>query len=297
MSLPPSRHLTVCVDDFGQHAGVNEAVFALVAQGRVTAVSCLVDGVAWPEGAMRLREVAGQGAERRADVGLHLNFSEMLQAPRAIGSAWVAQSVPQLIANSHGRRLDGAVLRAEIERQWLAFEAQWGQAPDFVDGHQHVHQLPQIRDALWQVLDVHKASLPAGFWLRDCGASVLAQWRAGVPLPDALKAGVISALGSSALRRAAAARGLPTSHGLLGSYPFNTDAAGYLRLWHAWLALVPASRGLLMCHPAQAVADAAQVPDPIAAARSIEFEALGGNDLATLLAQASVRISRMGVVA
>ncbi len=286
------RHLTVCVDDFGLHDGVNQAVFQLVDLGRVTAVSCLVDGQAWAEGATRLRHVAGQGDSRRADVGLHLNFSETLMPPARTGSAWVARPVSRLIAASHLRQLDVAVLRADIDRQWQAFEAHWGQPPDFVDGHQHVHQLPQIREALFGVLDARRAQLPAGFWLRDCGTSMLRQAAAGVPLAVALKAGVIATLGSGALRRLAARSGLRTSSGLLGSYPFNTDVAGYTALWGAWLKLVPApgvQGGLLMCHPAsQAVPG-----DAIADARLVEFDALRGPAWAQQLAQAGVEVSRL----
>ncbi|MEY4766247.1 MAG: hypothetical protein RI907_2920 [Pseudomonadota bacterium] len=291
-----ARPLTVCVDDFGQHDGVNAAVFDLVQRGRVTAVSCLVDGVAWASGAPRLREVAGQGAQRLADVGLHLNLSETLQAAEVTGSAWAARPVSALILATYRRALSVAALQAEIERQWQAFEAHWGQPPDFVDGHQHVHQLPQVREALWAVLEARRGSLPAGFWLRDCGASVWHQVAAGVPLADALKAGVIAALGSRALRRRAAQAGWAVSAGLLGSYPFNTDAPGYLRLWRAWAALVPAQRGLLMCHPAAAQAGAAAVADPIGPARGVEFDVLKGEALATQLQAAGVRISRMAAV-
>jgi chitin disaccharide deacetylase len=294
MGLPISRHLTVCVDDFGQHAGVNEAALALVAQGRVTAVSCLVDGPAWAQGASLLRQVAGQGAGRRADVGLHLNFSERLPTQAEPGPLWSARPVSRLILGSQLGLLDVALLRAEIERQWQAFEAHWGQAPDFIDGHQHAHQLPQIRDALWAVLDAQRARLAAGFWLRDCSGSVWGHWRAGLPLREAVKAGVISALGASAWRRGAVWRGLPTSSGLLGVYPFNTDAAGYLRLWRAWLKLVPASGGLMMCHPACAVAGGLSSSDAIAAARRTEFDVLGSPELGACLARAGVRITRMG---
>jgi predicted glycoside hydrolase/deacetylase ChbG (UPF0249 family) len=295
MPAAASRHLTVCVDDFGLHDGVNQAVCQLVAQGRVTAVSCLVDGLAWAGGVAQLRQVAGQGASRRADVGLHLNFSETLMPPERTGSAWAARPVSRLIAASCLRQLDVAVLRADIDRQWRAFEAQWGQAPDFIDGHQHVHQLPQIRDALFAAIDARRAQLPSDFWLRDCGTSVRRQARAGVPLAVALKAGVIATLGSGALRRLAARRGLRTSGGLLGAYPFNTDVAGYLALWQAWLKLVPArgahgdQGGLLMCHPASQLVQG----DAIAAARRVEFEALRGAAWAAMLAQAGVEVTRL----
>jgi predicted glycoside hydrolase/deacetylase ChbG (UPF0249 family) len=289
MGSTAQRHLTVCVDDFGLHAGVNEAVCQLIDQGRVTATSCLVDGLAWPEGAVALKACAGQGAQRRADVGLHLNFSETLRPPAELGSAWSAQPVSRLIAQSHTRQLDVATLRAEIDRQWRAFEAHRGGPPDFIDGHQHVHQLPPIRTALFAVLDARRAQLPRHFWLRDCGTSVTRQVLAGVPVADAIKAGVISALGASGLRREARRRALPTSRGLLGSYAFNADEAGYLALWRSWLKLVPAQGGLLMCHPATRL-----VPgDAIAAARLVELGALCGPALGGLLTQAGVQPARL----
>ncbi len=287
------RPLTVCTDDFGLHAGVNAAVCALVQQGRVTAVSALVDGLAWAEGVPALQAAAGQGAARRADVGLHLNLSESLAHAAAQGSAWVARSVGQLIAASYRRQLSVPALQHEIERQWQVFVRDWGRAPDFVDGHQHVHQLPQVREALMAVLDRHAAALPAHFWLRDCGTSVTRQLGAGLPVAHALKAGVISALGSSALRRLAARRGWPVSAGLLGAYPFNVDEAGYLGLWRAWLALVPPHSGLLMCHPA--TQPDARVADPIAAARQVECAALQGEALGQALQRSGVVVRRMGL--
>jgi predicted glycoside hydrolase/deacetylase ChbG (UPF0249 family) len=289
MGNPARRHLTVCVDDFGLHAGVNEAVCQLIDQGRVTATSCLVDGLGWPEGAAQLKAVAGQGAQRRADVGLHLNFSETLQPPATLGSAWSAQPVSRLIAQSYGRRLRVDTLRAEIDRQWQVFEAHWGQAPDFVDGHQHVHQLPPIREALFAVLDARRAQWPRHFWLRDCGTSTTRQALAGLPVADAVKAGVISVLGSSGLRRGARQRGLPTSQGLLGSYAFNANEAGYLALWRSWLKLVPEQGGLLMCHPSTQ-----PIPgDAIAAARLVELGALRSPALGELLTQAGVQPARL----
>ncbi len=42
---------------------------------------------------------------------------------------------------------------------------QFGQTPDFIDGHQHVHLFPQVREAL---LDVVKDAAPQA-WVRQCG--------------------------------------------------------------------------------------------------------------------------------
>ncbi|MFX7605201.1 ChbG/HpnK family deacetylase, partial [Acinetobacter baumannii] len=57
-----------------------------------------------------------------------------------------------LIGASLAHRLDASALRDEIATQCALFEDATGRAPDYVDGHQHVHQLPQIREALVEVL-------------------------------------------------------------------------------------------------------------------------------------------------
>mgnify|MGYP000073246266 CR=1 FL=1 len=49
------------------------------------------------------------------------------------------------------RRL--AALAREWDAQWARFCEALGRAPRFVDGHQHVHQFPVIRDALLQEMD------------------------------------------------------------------------------------------------------------------------------------------------
>ena len=41
----------------------------------------------------------------------------------------------------------------------------FGRPPDFIDGHQHVHLFPQVRDA---VLKVAAEAAPDA-WLRQCG--------------------------------------------------------------------------------------------------------------------------------
>ena len=48
--------------------------------------------------------------------------------------------------------LTPARLEAEIAAQFAAFRQRFGRAPDYVDGHQHIHVFPQIGEALvaWQ---------------------------------------------------------------------------------------------------------------------------------------------------
>lgn len=287
-----ARTLAVCVDDFGLHEGVNQAVFELLALGRVSAVSCLVDGPAWASGAAPLNQMAGQGAQAVADVGLHLNFTELLDA--SAQAACPSQPLGALIQAAYLGRLSVPTLRTEIERQWARFEAVWGRAPDFVDGHQHVHQLPQIREALAHVLQArypaaHRGPRP---WLRQCRSPGLSGLQAGIGLVDTLKAAVIAILGASVLGRIARRVGLVHSRRLLGVYPFDADAAGYGRRWQAWLKLAEPG-DLLMCHPAAPQPEGPPQPDVIAASRQMEHAVLRSEGFGALLSEAGVQVGRM----
>lgn len=299
----PLRPLAVCVDDFGLHEGVNQAVFELLALRRISAVSCLVDGPAWASGAQALRDaVKPQGevaAMAMADVGLHLNFTETLDV--AAQSACPSQPLGALIQACCLRRLSVARLRAEIERQWARFEAVWGAPPDFIDGHQHVHQLPQIREALQQVLQAKLAQGGAAPrpWVRQCRSPGWRGWRAGIAASDTVKAAVIATLGSARLGRIARGLGLAHSQHLLGVYPFDADATAYVQRWRTWLALVQApQRGqagdLLMCHPSTPLTEPPPWPDVIAASRQMEHAVLTSEAFATLLQDAGVRVTRLG---
>lgn len=289
----PVRELAVCVDDFGLHDGVNQAVLDLLALRRISAVSCLVDGPSWASGAPALRAAAGSPDAPLADVGLHLNFTETLDVQAQ--SACPSQALGALIKACYLRRLDSATLVREIERQWGRFEAVWGRPPDFIDGHQHAHQLPQIRDALLTVL---RRRYPAGHagarpWVRQCRSPGWRAVTAGISVSDTVKAAVIGALGAGALGHAVAAMGLARSRRLLGVYPFDADAPAYLRRWQAWLRLVAPSGDLLMCHPATPLMVPPPWPDVIADSRHMEHAVLTSEAFGRLLQDAGVRIVRL----
>ncbi|MFN5701907.1 MAG: ChbG/HpnK family deacetylase, partial [Betaproteobacteria bacterium] len=48
------KRVVLCVDDFGLHEGVNQAVAELVDAGVVSATSCMSFGPAWANGAALL---------------------------------------------------------------------------------------------------------------------------------------------------------------------------------------------------------------------------------------------------
>lgn len=206
------------------------------------------------------------------DIGLHLDFTEYPSQPG------MRHSLRALIVKSMLGLLDTAEIRAEIQAQFDAFERAMGRRPDFIDGHQHVHQLPCIRDML--VAEMQQRYGHATPWIRisqglPFGADVRTSgWRVAV------KSAVISVLGSRALSGLARRAGIARNGRLLGIHGFDSDEEGYRLQLDKWLNAAT-DTDLLMCHPsAQASAD-----DPIGEARESEFSVLRGAALPRLLAK------------
>lgn len=257
------KRIAICIDDYGLHPAVDEAVLALVAKGRVTATSCMVGAPAWQYDAARLKEQFDAG---RVDAGLHLDLIEypIEGSLRQPVGAWMRDSLL--------RRVDRRAVHAEIRAQLDAFEATMGRAPSHVDGHQHVHQFPVVRDLLVQELvrRYGKAKLP---WLRRTRGA--GRWR--------FKGRVIEAMGNRPLERLAREHRIAQNRSLLGVYDFRGGSERFRVLLAQWLheAL---DGDLLMCHVATGI-----VPgDEIAQARVDEYAVFARDSFDELLREAGV---------
>jgi predicted glycoside hydrolase/deacetylase ChbG (UPF0249 family) len=254
------RAVFVTADDYGYNPAVDAAIRDLLQAGRLSGTGCMTRSPRWQDAAQQARSLLDEGP-----FGLHVDLTEFSPLRRGL---W------PLIAASLCRRLDDAALRDEIDHQCALFEDATGHAPAYVDGHQHVHQLPQVRDALLDVLTRRYAGrLP---WLRISGA------RPG----DGSKSLFIAALGAPALERRATAAGFRVMPRLLGAYGFDGDTAGYRRRLAAWLSGA-ADGDALMVHPASA----ALPDDPIGEARVREYAVLR-EDLPAVMAAAGVGLAR-----
>lgn len=270
-SLPRERRaISVCVDDFGQHEGINRAALKLAVRGRVSAVSCLVDGKAWDQGVKELRDREGL-----LEAGLHLNLTEDFGQGGCHG-------LGEVIGRAYVGLLDRGKVRKEIARQFERFERGMGRVPDFVDGHQHAHQLPVIRDELVSVMrELCGEERP---WIRStlpepgCGRSGLRHFALA-------KAWLIGRLGGRAMRELAIREGYPQNNRLVGVYGFGVPEEEYLESMRIWLRC--ASDGdVLACHPS--------VPwegeDPLGEARVMEYQALSGDAFSEMLEEEGIEI-------
>lgn len=250
---------------------MREAALALVARGRLQAVSVMSGAPDWPAGAAALR-----GLDRTAlDVGLHLDLTEHPLPP------FGPRGLRGVIAAAYLGRLPRAALRDTIRRQLDALEDGLQRTPDYVDGHQHVHQLPVVRTLL--VDELARRYGDRRPWLRSTRAP-----RAAAAHPDAgtnFKARVIEALGQAGLAALARRQGLAGNTHLLGVYDFRGGRERYRALLAGWLHAA-ADGDLLMCHAALP----GRAPDALAAARAAEYEVLAAPALAGLLADEGLRL-------
>lgn len=260
------RPLLVCADDFGLSPGIDQAIAALVGAGRLGAFSCIANAPGWSQAAG-----AVPALRQRARAGLHLNLTEGRPLSPALARIWPQlPTLPRLLLSALAGRLPRPALHCELEAQWQAFVDATGAEPDHLDGHQHVHHLPGVRD--WVLARALERGLPVRSTARLPG-----------PGP-ALKRWVIMHSGGRALGNALLQRGVPHHPVLLGAYDFVD--ADYRALMRRWLAQVPVAGALLFCHPGTPTP--AGAPDPIAAARQREQAYLGSDSFARDLAEAGV---------
>ncbi len=276
----PLPAITLCADDYGLAPGVSDAILALIDMGRLQATGCMTGSPHWPHAAPLLRALGD-----KADVGVHLTLTD--QAPLGpmpdLARDGRLPSLPQLLKRALARRLDRAEIAAELERQLDAFEEHFGRAPDFLDGHHHVHQLPVIGEV---VLDLWRRRLGGRGWVRSCAEPLAAILCRGV---DPFRASVISTLGLGFRRRLQSA-GVPHNTSFRGVYDFS----GRVPFAHLFRRFTdaPGPRALMMVHPGR-VDDALRAADTLTDQREVEFRFLASDACALSLAERGISLRRL----
>ena len=267
------RTLALCADDFGQSPGISRGIDKLAHAQRLNAVSVLATHPHWPVAAALTRAWPAE-----VDVGLHFNLSEGSPSSPELRALWPRfPALPRLIAQAHLRQLPLPALAAEWQAQLRAFMSAAKRTPDHIDGHQHVHHLPGVREI---VLDAAARLEPVPA-VRNTGRVLGPGF--------AVKRRLIAQTGGVALQRELMRRRWPHNPALLGVYDFVQ--ADYRSLMQGWLRALPPEGGLLFCHPGET--DVAGEPDAIAAARGREAAYLGSAQFAQDLADADVTLGRI----
>lgn len=255
--------IILCADDYAMSEGITQAIGELAQAGRLSATSAIATLARWPEDARWLRALRGNIA-----VGLHINLTlgTPLGPTPSIARNGCLPSLGRLATLAVSGRVNAKEVEAEVARQLARFEAEVGFAPDHVDGHQHVHVLPRVRDGVLAALSArYRDRRPL---LRDPGdriSRILAR-------TSATGKALIIALLSSGFGRAARAHGFATNTSFAGVSSFDRRTP-YERELEAALSFAT-RRHLIMCHPGRSGGASESSEDPIAARREDEYKAI-----------------------
>jgi predicted glycoside hydrolase/deacetylase ChbG (UPF0249 family) len=256
------RRVVLCADDYGLSAGISRGIRELLAAGRLSATSCMTVYPEFKAEGPLLRPWFG-----KADIGLHFT----LTADRPIGG---------LLREAYLRRMDAGAVAAELDRQLATFIDVMGSAPDYIDGHQHVHLLPGVREA------VARAAARVGGYVRSTREPI------GVALasrPSPVEAAFLSWT-ARPLDRLIRKAGLTSNRGFRGPRTFR-ETQPYRELFQRMIAGA-GSGCLVMCHPG--VPDATLVQrDEVTTAREEELRYLGGDAFPGDLVAAGLTLSRL----
>jgi chitin disaccharide deacetylase len=253
-----ARRILLCADDYGISPAVSAAIRDLIAKRRINATSVMVGAPSFSQAeAAALLGAAGT----HAAIGLHLTLTSPFR-PLSSHFAPLRDGAFLPLAAMAGRALAHALkpslIATEISSQFAAFRSTFGRAPDYVDGHQHIHVFPQIRETLLRVV---KAEAPRA-WLRQCGRPAAAHKSLADP-----KGLILDGL-SKRLRRLAAEHGVRTNPAFAGTYSFK-PGADYAKLFPGFLDALP-DGGVIMCHPGKVDAELRRL-DPLTDLRAREY--------------------------
>jgi predicted glycoside hydrolase/deacetylase ChbG (UPF0249 family) len=274
------RRIWLCADDYGIASAVNVAIRDLIVRGRINATSVMVVAPSFHRAEAIPLTVLNSSAPRVA-IGLHVTLTAPFRplskefAPLRDGAFLPLKA---MLTEALFHRLDREALRREIAAQIKAFSDAFGRAPDFVDGHQHVHLFPQVSEA---VLGVVKATAPDA-WVRQCGRARALLWR----ISD--RKTLLLDILSYRFRRRAKALGVRTNPAFAGAYEFH-DQADFAALFPRFLDTLP-DGSVVMCHPGFVDAELRRL-DPLTDLREREYAFFADDDFPRVLARHGVALA------
>ena len=270
-----NREIILCADDYAQNEPISEGILLLAQNQRINAISCLVNLPYWEKAHTALQRI-----KHDLFIGLHVNLS----FGRALSAAWEEKytshfgSFFSLIQQSYFRHLDRECVEAEINAQLNVFIDATGMPPDFIDGHQHIHQLPIIRDAF---ISVYKQRNLTAFCRNTSN-----DWKDLFSLPFP-KRQAIALLGGLGLKKRLKKHAILRNTSFAGIYDFAA-AKNYRAYFKQFLKQSDAG-GLIMCHPGKRSTDP---DDPLHRFRHYELSYLMSDAFLSDLHEQQCRLQR-----
>lgn len=282
--------MILCADDYGISPAVSAGIIELIEEQRVSSVSCMVIGAHAATLLERLRPW-----RRQVEVGLHIVLTNdtpltPLKPETGLTNAQGRfLSFPKLLCRAYQGGLASDAVRHEIATQLAAFEGVMGSLPDYLDGHQHVQQLPVIREA---VVSSAEKVLARG---RPCYVRVAAP-----PLskravkrfcssPKLAMGNLTLAIPGYSTRRLLDRCTIPHNRFLLGFYDYEGGSA-FRDIFRLYLSMGPGEDDIFFCHSGY-VDEELRQRDPLAASRTDALWFLQSSQCLELMEQRGVGLN------
>lgn len=223
------KRIILCADDFGMHPDISDAIVTLAEHNRLSATSCLVTSPHWLEDQNKLLPL-----KNRIDIGLHLNFTEGAGLSSHFQSG--LPGLKQMLWRSHCSLLPARQIEDEIRAQIDFFCETFGSSPVFIDGHQHIHHLPGVREALLAILNEKELN---HIWFRSVTPMI--------NRTSLLKGKIIEHSGAVKFKHQLEHSGFKFNSAFAGVYSLSENES-FSSLMEFWLEKLP-DYGLIMCHP------------------------------------------------
>lgn len=244
-------NLQLIADDYGLGELHNQAICELLSISSIDGSSVMVE-LCSKTAAQQLLAAKSQDQK----IGLHFNLTYPTSSfPHPASRNSLMLSLPIGIRRTK--------VKLRLQQQWQLFIELFGCAPDYIDGHEHVHQFIGVQALIADFAKSKSVSVRATALLKPV---------------KGLKNRVIDLLGRT-FKRKAYSMGVNTNDWFLGVLPLNRplEAENELRvqLAHAYQFAKdnPSQTLTMMVHPGSAE-DSSQVEGHAAEMRSIEYRVL-----------------------
>ncbi|MCM2292253.1 ChbG/HpnK family deacetylase [Allorhizobium sp. BGMRC 0089] len=149
----------IVADGYGLSPGVDQAIRTLIAEGKICGTSCMTVFDDWRDEAELLLPVA---QDHGTALGLHLTLTNF----KPLSGVKPMCSMRRRMVQSLLGGIDKGKLQRELDAQLNAFIDVVGRTPDYIDGYQHVHYFPVVRE--WLIARRDLLISPRGHapWLR-----------------------------------------------------------------------------------------------------------------------------------
>jgi predicted glycoside hydrolase/deacetylase ChbG (UPF0249 family) len=151
--------VSICADDFGISKKINKGILQCVKNRRVTEVSCVVCSE------LRLKDfyfLKKFKSKSKIGIGIHIvltdfNFNLDKKSFKLPDYRTFLFSLNKIANKNYFEYL----IEAQLDKFFSIFK----QYPDFIDGHKHVHQFPQVFAILDKILK--KKKINKKYWIRN----------------------------------------------------------------------------------------------------------------------------------